>query len=87
MSRLPKATETQGTSTTIPIAHCTDLGETLLKFVWNHNRSPLATTILRKSSKAERITLSDFKLYYKAIDIKTDGDWHKNKTYRPVKQH
>jgi hypothetical protein len=74
-------------STKIPTAHCTDLGETLLKFVWNHNRSPSATTILRKSSKAGRITFPDFKLHYKAIDSKTDQDWHKNKTDRPVKQH
>ena len=72
MSRLPKATETQCTLYQNPIAHCTELGETLLKFVWNHNRSPSATTILRKSSKDGRITLLDFKLYYKAIDIKTD---------------
>ena len=74
-------------STKIPITHCTELGEPLLKLVWNHDRAPLATTILRKNSKAGRITFPDFKLYYTAIDIKTDQDWHTNKTYRPVKQH
>ena len=61
------------------MANFAEIGKTIPKFKWTHKRFQRAKVILSKESKAESISPSDFKLHYKAIEIKTVQDWPKNR--------
>jgi hypothetical protein len=55
----------------IPMTFITEIEKSTVKFIWKHKRLQIVKATLSKKNNDRDITVPDFKLYYRAIAIKS----------------
>lgn len=80
MAFRPKATDRfNAILNKFPTQFFTDLERTVFSFIWKHKRLKIAKTILNNKRTIGIITIPAFKMYYRAIVVKTAQNWNKNR--------
>jgi hypothetical protein len=60
----------------IPMIFTTEIEKSIQEFIWKFKRLQRVRAIVSKKYNAGGITITNFKLYYRAKAIKTAWYWH-----------
>ena len=84
---LPKAIYTFNASPIkIPSIFFKEMGQIILKYIWNQKIPRIVRGVLKKRAKVIGITIPDLKLYYKVVIIKIVGNCPQNR-HRSMEQN